>query len=75
MERPALRCAVCKRSPGEINEYRLFAEMEEMTPDDYVWQEEGTLNRSTGEFVCTNDYIKIGQPSASGGWTVPDGGL
>lgn len=75
IERPKLVCAVCNKTPGELIEYILFAEENEMTPDEYVWQEEGTLNRNTGYFVCTDDYFTIGMPIAPGGWTVPDEGL
>lgn len=75
IERPRLSCAVCGKEPSEIGEYRIFAELEEMTPDEYVWAEEGTLNRDTGQFVCSDDYIKIGMPTSPGGWRVPDGGL
>lgn len=75
MERPHLRCAVCGREPKDIGEYQMFASLEEMTPDEYVWLEEGTLNRKTGQFVCTDDYLRIGSPSSPRGWTVPDEGL
>jgi hypothetical protein len=39
-----------------------------MTPDDFVWREEGTLNRETGHFLCTSCYIKAGMPSSPRGW-------
>lgn len=75
MERPALQCAMCGKTPEEIEEYKLFGEMNDMSPDEYVWSEEGTLNRDTGQFVCTDDYFKLGMPTAEGGWRVPDSGL
>lgn len=40
-----------------------------LTPDEWCWEEEGTLNKRTGEFCCTLCYIEIGMPSARGGWT------
>lgn len=54
-------CAVCKRTPIEIDEYK---EVEEFgcTPNEYVRNEEGTYNPEFDIFYCTECYIKIGQP-------------
>ncbi len=56
-------CIGCNKKPEEIEEYVEAAAEEEMTPDDYVAQEEGTYNRHNGHFLCTHCYIKAGQPS------------
>ena len=66
----------CQRKPEEIEEYINMAEAEsteteKITPSQYVWNEEGTLNRSNGHFLCTSCYIKVGQPSSSIGWICP----
>jgi hypothetical protein len=73
-EMPVLTCAKCQKRPEHILEYaELAAERstsdDPMTPDDVVWLEEGTLDRETGMFLCTEDYIDLGQPASDGGWT------
>lgn len=68
-----LLCAGCQKTPSEIEEYIEDALVEGMSEDDYVWEEEGTLNRNTGKFLCTHCYIQAGMPTAPGGWVVPDG--
>lgn len=45
-DRPDLLCVGCGKTPGELSEYVDAASEEasgvvDMTPDDYVWQEEG----------------------------------
>lgn len=83
-ERPALRCAGCGKRPAELigytaavtalNEHREDNGLPgDVTVDDYVWDEEGTLNRTTGRFLCDGCYIAAGMPTAPGGWKVPDG--
>lgn len=72
MSRPALYCAGCHKTPVELPEYFSENTGEDLSPDDYVWTGEGTLNRRTGQFLCTRCYIAEGMPSAPGGWTVPD---
>jgi hypothetical protein len=72
-EMPILICGVCKKQPEDIEEYVVFAEEastdeETLTASDYCWLEEGTLDQETGMFVCTEDYITIGQPSSDRGW-------
>lgn len=67
-----LRCFRCKRVPSEIPEYVEAASAEDTTPEQYVRAEEGTLNRATGHFCCTECYIAIGMPTAPGaGWKAP----
>ena len=75
--RPGLICAGCRRQPAEISSYTMMLEdpdaIEEYgTVEEYVWREEGTLNRQTGRFLCDECYIKAGMPSSPMGWTVPD---
>lgn len=69
--RPELICAGCGKPPSEIDEYVAVASVENMTPDDYCWEEEGTLNRENGHFLCTSCYIKAGMPSSPRGWITP----
>ena len=37
----------------------------------WIWDNEGTINRENGHFACTDCYIRIGQPSSSRGWVAP----
>lgn len=69
--RPALQCVGCLRTPDEIPAIVSYAEDEGLSPDEWVWQEEGTLNSSNGHFTCDGCYIKFGMPSAPGGWVAP----
>lgn len=64
-----IQCAYCKKPPHEIDEYVEMAEIEDMTPEQYVRSEEGTFNRETGQFACTSCYIAIGMPASPRGWT------
>ena len=57
-----IRCRRCKRTPEEIPEYIGCAAENDCTPDEYVEREEGTFNRATGEFWCTECYIARGMP-------------
>lgn len=56
-------CVGCKKCPHEIDEYVEAAAEEDMTPTEYVRKEEGTFNPENGHFLCTDCYIKAGQPS------------
>lgn len=76
MSRPTLICSGCNKSPSELDEYIAAASPEHsglpnMTPEDYCWEEEGTLNRENGHFLCTHCYVKAGMPSTPRGWTTP----
>jgi hypothetical protein len=64
-------CIGCKKHPEQIEEYVEVAAEEEMTPDAYVASEEGTYNRDTGHFLCTDCYVAAGMPSSPGGWVAP----
>jgi hypothetical protein len=70
-DRPQAFCSGCKKLPSEIDEYISISEVEGMTPDDYCWQEEGTLNLENGHFLCTDCYVKAGMPSSPRGWVAP----
>ena len=67
--RPTLRCQDCRRFPREIDTYQA---QDDSTPDDYVWKNEGTLNRQTGLFLCDDCYIKAGMPTSPTGWKAGD---
>lgn len=78
LERPTPRCCRCLREATEISEYLMAAWGEPGTPrptdeeiEDWVWANEGTLNKSSGLFACTSCYIAMGQPSGPNGWTPP----
>lgn len=71
IDQPRLVCIGCNKPPNEIQEYIDIAEAEEMTPDEYVSKEEGTLNRLNGHFLCTQCYVKAGCPSTNRGWVAP----
>ncbi len=70
--RPPAFCVGCNKYPDAIEEYvEAFAENGYATPDEYVWNEEGTLNRANGHFLCTDCYIAAGIPSSEEGWKAP----
>lgn len=72
MKRPDLLCTGCGKHPSEIDEYKDMAQVNNMeSPDEYCWQEEGTLNRENGHFLCTSCYIRAGMPSSPRGWVAP----
>jgi hypothetical protein len=79
VNRPPLVCAGCGRRPAELVCYRVANMTEDggklyPSVDEYVWMEEGTLNRATGQFLCDDCYIAQGMPSnrAPGqNWTPP----
>lgn len=64
-------CTGCKKFAGQIEVYVEIAADEEMLPDDYVREEEGTYNPANGHFLCTDCYIKAGMPSSPRGWVAP----
>lgn len=68
-----LRCIECGLTPLELPEYRAAAAENECTPDEFVWREEGTLNRANGHFVCTQCYVDMGMPVNIDGsrWVAP----
>lgn len=66
---PELRCCRCNKTPEQIEEYVLEAERsgnyggEKISATQWCWENEGTMNRKTGRFACTQCYIEMGQPS------------
>lgn len=66
-----LKCIGCNKAPAEIDEYVEFSAMDEMSPEEFVRRQEGTYNPVNGHFVCTDCYIKMGQPSSRRGWQAP----
>lgn len=70
MTRPVLTCVGCGLHPDELDCYTTILQPGEEA-DDYVWNEEGTLNQDNGHFLCDGCYIAAGAPSAPGGWRCP----
>lgn len=61
-----IKCKCCGKSPKDILEYKMAAEEEGYeTAEGYVWGNEGTLNKKTGLFYCTDCYIKVGCPTGT----------
>lgn len=62
-EAPKPTCAVCGKSPEQIDEYVEFAAEEGYpTATAFLIDNEGTYNPENQLFYCTSDYIKIGMP-------------
>lgn len=57
-----MRCKVCGKQPHEIEEYTYYAKENEMTPEEFVRQQEGTYNPETQLFYCTECYFRVGMP-------------
>lgn len=80
---PPLSCNGCNKRPAQLGykTYRTDEDGEPLTEvdgtllyandDDYVWKEEGTLNRTNGHFLCDACYIKAGSPTSRYGWKAP----
>lgn len=64
-------CIGCGKQPDEIEEYVEMGKAEDMSPDEFVRREEGTLNRDNGHFLCTECYVAAGMPSNPFGWVAP----
>lgn len=56
-------CARCKRTPEVIPVYQALAVVEKLTPEQYVLEQEGTLDPITGKFLCDECYVAVGGPS------------
>lgn len=65
-----LICVGCNKTPSELSCYTYMLEDGE-TADEFVWENEGTLNRENGHFLCDDCYIKAGMPSSPTGWRAP----
>lgn len=57
-----MQCAECGRKPRELSEYVEMARFNNESPSQFVRREEGTYNPISGQFWCTECYIRIGQP-------------
>ncbi len=66
-----LMCQGCKLTPNEIAEYVDAAREEGISPEAYAWENEGTLNRENGHFLCTDCYITAEMPGSPTGWVCP----
>lgn len=64
-------CQGCEKRPHELYCYTSVAEMEGMSPEQWVYEEEGTYNEANGHFLCDSCYIAAGMPSSPFGWTCP----
>ena len=62
-KRPAAVCVGCGKTPEQLHEYSTaYVGDEQVSAEEYVWREEGTLNQENGHFWCTPCYIKAGTP-------------
>lgn len=66
MSTPHLECARCGQPPEETHGW--IAHEQDMTADQYVWEEEGTLDRATGKYLCDYCFFAVGMPTSKGGW-------
>lgn len=57
-----MKCKGCKKEPKDIQEYVLAGQVEDMTPDEFVKDFEGTYNEEDQSFYCTECYIRAGMP-------------
>jgi hypothetical protein len=64
-------CIGCGKKPDEIAEYVDAAEANDMSPEQFVEEEEGTYNPTNGHFACTVCYVAMGMPSSPHGWRAP----
>ncbi len=57
------RCVRCMRTPEEIPEYVMLADVERYRDAAAAVElEEGTYNPATEGFYCTECYVAVGQP-------------
>lgn len=61
-------CIGCNKHPDDLSEYSPEITGTDLTPVEYVRQEEGTFNRLNGHFLCTICYIAAGTPASPRGW-------
>lgn len=60
-----LICLTCMKHPRDLEEYRQMARENQMSPEGFVWMYEGTLDRTTGKFLCTPCHEVYIQAKAS----------
>ncbi len=58
----AIHCKVCKKEPKDLGSVVYFASLENMEPDEFVKENDGTYNPTTEEFFCNTCYISVGMP-------------
>lgn len=64
-----MKCTGCGKRPHELTEYYELAVSEGLAgPEEAVIREEGTYDPVTGNFCCTDCYIRIGMPTSRKGW-------
>ena len=58
-----IKCKNCGKKPSELREYIDMAKSEGYpSAEAFVKAEEGTFNRKTRRFYCTECYLELGQP-------------
>lgn len=68
---PLLICVGCGKAPDQLDEYIEAGRESNMSPEQYCWEEECTLNIENGHFMCTTCYVAAGCPSSPWGWKAP----
>lgn len=58
-----MKCPYCDKQPHEIEEYKIYAKLDNVTPEQFVIKEEGTYDHRTKLFCCTICYVTIGAPT------------
>lgn len=64
-------CVGCGKAPNELTCYTPYAREAGVSNEEYVFNEEGTLNTENGHFLCDLCYVKAGAPSSPRGWKAP----
>lgn len=62
-----LQCASCRKGPDETHA-EFVLDSGYVSAIEYVYFEEGTLDRATGMYLCDSCYIKHGQPATRMGY-------
>ena len=62
-----LTCIGCKKEPEEIDEYKYYANEDNLTPTEWVRRNEvvGKWGKGHNTFYCTSCYIAAGMPLRS----------
>lgn len=60
-----LICRSCMKHPRDLEEYRRMGREASLSPEGFVWMYEGTLDRTSGSFLCTPCYEAHMQGKAS----------
>ena len=60
-------CSGCGRSPQQIRGIVKAADKANLTPEEYIWKNEGSLNPISGKFLCDPCYVDSGMlPTTDG---------